>query len=283
MVKDEFTEIYEGLKKRDELYKKATRKSDSIITLGVLIFLFSIPPVIPVFLYAALNISIRISWPISFLLGMSLIIIGQKVKNRKIKPPELLATERQFLKVYEALENLDTYLENGNDFSRMEAIKILRKIEKNLKQPDLSSYEFWNELMKDYKENLSLFKRNLRERLFPAINKGEQEPIKLAYSVTEDFAEFLLNPNYNELINLNISISNLDPEVTEKKPKIQLIQKMPIIKHIIIISFFGLLSFSAYYLGPKYLQISPDTSYTTAVMMFVTLAVGYMNFIRTRA
>ena len=280
LVKDDLTEICERLKKRDELYKKAVGNIDLLITLGILLVFFGFIPVIPILLNIFFNIDIKISMPISIFLGIILTVFGEREKKGRIKPPELVITERKFLNVYEALENLDTYLLNGDDFSRMEAVKILQKIDKKLIEPVSSRYEFWGVLIKDYSLHLSFLKRNLSEKLIPAINKGEQ--IKLAYSITEDLAEFLINPGYTELINLNVNVSNLPTVISEKEPKIPLLQKRPIIKHIIIIAFFISLSYSAYYLGPKYLHISTNTSYTTAGMMFATLTAGYMNFIRNR-
>lgn len=280
MVKDELTKIYEGLKKRDESYKKAVGNISILITLGILLVFFGIIPVIPILFKVFFNIDLIISMFISIFLGIILVVFGERKKNGIIKPPELLITERKFLNVYEALENLDNYLLNGDDFSRMEAVKILQKIDKKLIEPVSSRYEFWGVLIKHYSLHISFLKRNLSEKLIPAINKGEQ--IELAYSITEDIAEFLMSPGYTELSNLNINLSKLPTVISEKEPKIPLLQKRPIIKHIIIIAFFILLSYSTFYLGPKYLPISTNTSYTTAVMMFATLTAGYMAFMRNR-
>jgi len=282
LVKDELTEIYEKLKKRDELYKKAIGNIDLIINLGGLLLVLGVFPVFPALFEKFFNIDFIISMCIFIFLGLLIIIIGHREKKRRIKPAELVITERQFLNVYKSLENLDNYLKNGDYFSKMETIKILRKIEKKLSEPDLSSHKFWEALIKDYNENISLFKINLSERLYPAINFGENEPIKLAYSMIEDFAEFLINPTYTKLNDLNANFSHLIIYVSKKEPKIPLLQKRPIIKHIIIIAFFILLSYSVFYLGPKYLHVSTNTSYTTAVMMCVGLTAGYMNFIRNR-
>lgn len=270
MVKKEFIEYSEILKKRDKLYKKATSKIDSFIVLGLLIFIFGIIPIIPLLLDNWIVV------PIFCFTGLSMMIIGQRVKNRIIKPPELLTTEREFLNVCEALNNLDTYIQIGDDFSRIEAMKILRKIEENIKEPDSSTYKFWNELIGNCNENLRLFRRNLSERLFPIINKGEREPIKLVYFIIEEFADLLINPIYNKLINLNSHLSSLPVVISEKEPKIPYSQKRPIIKQFIIIAFFGLLGISAYYIGPSFVNISSDTSYTTAWLVFATLSAGYV-------
>lgn len=277
MVEESLDLIYLKLFGRHDLYKKAVRNADIIIKIGALTLFLGLTSIFPIILEKYRIIDFGISFPFLILFGILLIIIGSKVKNRKPKPPELLITEKQFLKIYDALLSLDTYIRDGDDFSKNEAVKILIKIENDLTEPDLSSYELWNELTKDSSRDMILFKRNFKERIIPAINKGSKESINLAYSIIKEFSRFLLNPNNLKLKDLNENISNIPLIVGKKEPKIKLFRDRPRIKHIILIIIFILPGLMTFYLGSKILNLSNDICFPLACMIWATLTAGYMS------
>jgi len=75
------------------------------------------------------------------LCGIALVIIGSRIKRRTPLPPALTPGEKEFLKIFDVLKNLDTYFENETEFefSRFEAAKTLSKVEKDLYKPKPSS------------------------------------------------------------------------------------------------------------------------------------------------
>ena len=274
MVKQELSDAYESLNIRRELHRKATRRGNSISGLGAVILFFSLFPIIPVILQVLFEIDFLFSYVGGLLFGLLLIMIGQMINRKTSGPPSLSTEEREFLRVFEALRNLDIYFKKRIEFSRVEAAKQLSKVEKDMSEP--SSGVFWKALTGDVNENLRLLKGNLKERLLPAITQGREGETKKAYSITEKFAGYLLNPTASELKDLNKLISELPLSVKEKAPLMPFLERHPNLRHLSILFINGFSSFLAFYLGVNFLHISTDNAYIAATALFGTLTAGYM-------
>lgn len=144
-------------------------------------------------------------------------------------------------------------------------------------EPSAPSRSLWQALSKerDRDEDLRLLKRNLKERLLPVINQGGVEEIKKAYSITERFANYLLNPTTKALKDLNDSMSELPSYMEEKAPVIPFLGRHPKLRYVGIEFIFGLVSFVAYYIGTNFLNISSEDTYPLACTIWVSLTVGY--------
>jgi len=285
MVKQELVNTSERLDTRRKLYEKATRLGNSFIAVGALIFFFSIIPITPTILkellFKLFGISLNFGylWGGSIALGLILIIVGTRVNRGKPIPPKLSLTEEMFLKVFEALSDLDTYFKENIEFSKVEATKKLSKIERGLYEPSTRSGTLWTVLIKDSNEHLRLLKRNLKERLLPTISRSEKEEVKKAYSIVEKFAEYLLNPAASVLEDLNESMSELPPYVEEKAPLIPFLERHPRLRYASLELIFGLIGFAVYYIGIEFLNISTDNAYIAGTALFGTLTAGYMAIV----
>ena len=279
MVKQELVDAYERLNTRRKLYKKATLRGNSITGLGAFILFGSAIPIIPAILWIFWEIDFLHSFIGGILFGLLLIVIGQMI-NRKISaPPSLSINEKEFLKVFEVLKNLDVYFKSGIEFSKVEAAKNLSKVERNITEPSNGSRVLWNALTRDANENLRLLKRNLKERLLPFISQGGEEEIKKAYSITEKVAEYLLNPRVSELKDLNESMSELPSRVEEKAPLVPFFERHPRLRHAGFEFIFGFVGFVSFYIGTKFSDVSIEHAYYLAWIIWVTLTAGYMAIV----
>jgi hypothetical protein len=290
LVKQELLDVYEKLDTRRKLYDKATRLGNSFIAVGSLLFLLSGIPLIPLIISELLsrlweipfNISFRLLWPGCTLIGFILAMIGVKLNKRTPAPVKLSMDEEAFLKVVESLKDLDTYLEQNIEFSKAEAVKKLSGVERDLYESTTSSRGLWEALSKDRNEALRLLKRDLKEKLLPAINQGGREEIKKAYSIIEKFAWYLLNPTTSALGELNESMAQLPTHVEEKPSIIPFFERHPKIRHVSFELLFALIGFIAYYMGNKFLNISIEHLYYLAWIIWATLTASYMAIIMRR-
>ena len=279
MVKQELVDAYERLITRRELHEKATRRGNSISGLGAVILFGSAIPIIPAILGVFLEIDFLHSYIGGMLFGLLLMVSGQIINRKVSAPPSLSVNEKEFLKAFEVLKNLDTYFKNGIEFSKIEASKNLSKVERDMTEPSNGSRVLWNALTRDVNENLRLLKRNLKERLLPSISQGKQDEIKKAYSITEKIAEYLLNPTVSELKDLNESMSELRSYVEEKPPLVPFFERHPKLRHASVELIFGVVGFAVYYIGIEFLNISTDTAYIAGTAVFGTLTAGYMAIV----
>ena len=288
MVRQELVDAYERLDTRRKLYEKATHLGNSSIAVGALIFLSSIVPITPVILRELLFRLFEISfdlnylWVGSSLLGFILMIIGTKLNRRTHVPSRLSIEEEEFLKVFESLNDFDTYLKQDIRFSKVEAVKKLSRIERDISEPSSEPRGLWQALSKDRREDLRLLKRNLKERLLPTINQGMIEEIKKAYSITEKFAKYLLNPTATALKDLNDSMSELPSYEEEKAPVIPFLERHPKLQYVGIEFIFAFVGFVAYYMGTE-LNISTEHAYYLAWIIWVTLTAGYMAIVKRKS
>jgi len=285
MVKQKLVDAYQRLDTKRKLYKEATRRGNFLIGAGGLIFFSSIVPITPVILGELLSLLFRISldffllWGGTTLFGFILMMVGTKVNRRTPTPPKLSVNEEGFLKVFEALNSLDTYFKQNIEFSRVEAAKKLSKIESDIYEPSTSYGRLWKALTKDRDEKLRLLKRNLKEKLHPAINQGEREEIKKAYSIMEKFAEYLLSPTASALEELNESTAELSTRVEKKPPLVPFFERHPKLRHAGFELVFILIGFVAYYMGARFLNIPIEHLYYLAWIIWATLTAGYMTVV----
>ena len=282
---NELSDAYERLSKRRELYKKATQRGDSISGIGVLILLSSIF-VLPWFPEGYFNLLYLSKGGIimgGIMIGVLFWLIGQMINRRVSAPPKLSAGEEEFLKVFEALKNIEMYREQGTVSSRTEAAKTLSKVEGDMLEPSsISAYSLWQALTKEVDEELRFLKRNLKERLIPSVTQGKAEDIEKAYSITEKFAKYLLKPTASEVRGLNESMSELKPSLEEKVSPLPSFDRHPNLRHFIVLTTFGLSGLLVFYIGVNFLHTSIDNAYIAGTALFGTLTAGYIAIPRRK-
>ena len=111
---------YEKLTKRQELYETATRIGRYLGRLGVLIFLIGFLLSLFELFYFSVGLIV---------LGITLVFFVEGYMERRSGVQDLLASEEEFLNVFEALKDLETYFQEKNAFS-YSRIKAAKKITK---------------------------------------------------------------------------------------------------------------------------------------------------------
>ena len=283
MVSPELQEIYDKLKRKRELYTGATRVGNYIIFLGFVLLFSTVLLIFPKILEIFFGIDMLYSTPLGFLLGIILMAIGLRKNAKTLTPPSLSAEEVVFLKVFDALKDLDMYLrEKEVEFLKIEAAKKLSKVERSMYEPSASRRRLWGRLTRVIDENLRLLKRNLKQKLIPIIRNKEKEEIMNVYPIVEELARYFVNPSLSHLADLNKSMVGLSEYVEEKPLAIPFFERYPKLRHVCFVLSFALLSYLMYYVGVELLGTSIENTYLTAVIVWATLTAGYIALLRRK-
>ena len=281
MVSVDLAEVYEKLIKKKELYERATRVSNVIITFGALVFFLTCIPIIPLILGYFLKIDLHHSYLGGLSCGVILAIVGGKLKKRSPLPPSLSPEEKEFIKIFDALKNLDTYFEDEKEFefAKFEAAKILSKIERDLYKPS-NSDRLWDALTKEIDEKLKLLKHNLREKLIPTLRKGGKDEVRKVYPILENLARYFLEPSTFKLDDVNRLMLELPAYKEEKESVTPFFERYPYSRHVIAFSLILIIGGITFLLGISFLNISIESAYIAATTITGTLSAGYLTKVK---
>lgn len=117
LTNTELSDIYERINKKKEFTKKASKQIMNYINqIGFIIVIFSIIPIIPIILQTFFEINLLYSLVTGLFIGFILITVSNYIE--KPWPPKLSINEKQFLKVFESLKDIETYQKENIDYSR---------------------------------------------------------------------------------------------------------------------------------------------------------------------
>ena len=268
-------DAYERLERRRKIYKKATFPGDILWLSGFLILYSS---------FFALIFGGFLHMIIVIFVGIILMYISRKVAKKAFAPPKLTPTEREFLNVFKAHKDLETYFSDKIDLSKSGAAKKISRFMGHLYDPTKRQRSLWAELIKDKNKNkyIRLLKENLEEKLLPTINMGKEEEVKMAHNIIKKIAEYLLDPKTSVLEDLNESMSELPTYEKEEGPSIPFFERYPKLKHVCVVFFFSIVGIVAYLMGVTVLNISPDSAYIATLALFGALTAGYMLVVSTK-
>lgn len=283
LTNKELSDLHESLNKKKELTKKASKQIVYYINqIGFIIIIFSIFPIIPIVLQTFFKINLFYLMVAGLFTGFILVNVSNYLG--KPWPPKLSINEKQFLKVFESLKDIETYQKENIDYSRFEAEKKLSKVKRKMKESQERGDSFWRALMKENIDCLDQLKLNFEERLLPNLIKGTDEDLMIAYSIIEKFAKYLLNPTISELKELNRSLSELNPYPQEKsqiRTQIEIFFGHPYMIHFYVLIFLISSGYFVFHFGIK-LGASIDTAYIVGTGLFGTLTAAYLALIIAR-
>jgi len=196
-------------------------------------------------------------------------------KRRRIAPPELSPRERAFLKTVDAIKDIETYLDQEIEFSKIQVANKLSRIEMELSEPSTIK-SLWKDLIKDSEDDLRNLKNNLKNRLIPAVKSGGKEEIQQLYPILEDFVEYLLHPNTSAINELNNNLQELPTGIT-KEIAIPLLQRYPKLRHVLYEIGFAIVGYAAYYIGINLIHICSYHAYYVGWLIWATLTAGYIG------
>ena len=285
MVSEELFEINKRLEQKLQLYKKATKRGRNISKIGTIVIIFIFLYYISIFGLAIVDsplVSMSFNKWVDgsimavFFIGLILLSIGTREEARKSQLAPFATRELFFLKIFGALNDIETYQKEGYELSRSEAAKKLAEFEEEIKEPVFVPDSLWESLTEEEYENLRLFKRNIKERLIPNITQGNEEEIEDVHSILEKIAKYLINPTVTELSDLNKSISELKLYY-EKDSLIPKLARSPELRHAFFLIVFVSISFFISYLSKK-AGVSTDSAYIGGITLFVGLTGLYGLF-----
>ena len=146
-------------------------------------------------------------------MGFFLLLVGRIYYDRKEQlAPALKPNEIALLNAIEAKEKLEEYKAEGIESDRVKTVKNLKEISKILSR-SLRNLPNSISVMPDYNKNFQLlmeFKKNLKERLIPAIENLNEDSIDRVVNVLDSIADYFYFPETRKLLELNSELSELE-------------------------------------------------------------------------
>ncbi|AKG91103.1 hypothetical protein GAH_01609 [Geoglobus ahangari] len=223
---EERKHIYSKIKNRYNTHKEAVKIPKYIIKAGIVLFFG--PPIILIFVGilsaiipelsqfkipgdVAVWLDDVIAW--SMIIGFLLVIGGRIYLDKKKQlAPAPKPNEVALLNAIEAKEKLEKYKAESIELHKVEAIKKVKKINKILSR-SLQNLPYRISVMPNYNKNFQLlmeFKKNLKERLVPAIENLNEDSIDMVGDILDSMADYFYSPTTKKLLELNSKLSELE-------------------------------------------------------------------------
>lgn len=286
MVKENIKEYKDALETRRKTYKELTKRERWMVNVGSLLILCSIFALI--FLVYWVDVMIGAATMLLLMItGSLMVFIGQHLMQSKGIPkfPRLWFScdEKIFLKIFEALTFLETYLKEKLQPAKYQCLKTLHEAHKLME-------EYWmpseiKVIMKEIGNEIEVFKEKFEHNLVYTLSYGtKKENVQGVYDTMTEFAEYLIDPSKEKLVALNKRTDSLlRSEITRPRfPIVAFLKRYQIHYHAIgICSIFAVASFSAL-LGIYYGQISGDTAFVVFATIFGPLIAVYFTYVLRR-
>lgn len=277
--------VYDKLKARQEKYSRYARPS-SLLGKSLL---YGFAVLVLVFLAVQFFLEIRaaIYMEIAIIVWALIMYLSTKLLDRKARVYRLNADERVVFHTCSILENLSNYFDAKTSELKEEykknvllhTRKLFLTVENNW---TIGKFKLAKKVFGD---SISELKGNLRTRLIPAIEKGDENTLRHVNGIIYNLAVFSRNPSISDLNNLNESISK--KLVLYPSSKISVVTKCSTflrihkaLRHTLITTILGIICYSVYFLGTNYDLASKDVAFGTAVGLFGILFVGYWQYVK---
>lgn len=272
----ELIKFYEKLSRPAHLYKKyhnianvsATLGLGYIIVLGILNWL-----------ELAEFFGTNILMILPFFLGFTIFA----VLERRASIYDLRTEDWQFLRIWSILERLNAYRKANLETDRNKAVKELRKVIYNVGQWEVSHLTIVKETVG---KHVIPLKQNLRTKLLPAIEEGDEENFTLSYDFLKSFAKYLVKeePTPYDVEKLNNRLTNITTIPSEKlgfKSKFSAsFRTHRTLQHIIVFVSCGFAGVLVFHIGAFYLNVPIGHSYTAGLTFAGVLIGAYLNYLK---
>jgi hypothetical protein len=222
-------------------------------------------------------------------IGILILFIGGLLGQRKSLPKRLPANQKEFIKMYDALICIDSYLKNEDSSLKQEAIKQLKTISKNIELPENDPFDLNDTLLSEATDQLHRLRSILLDKIIPNVEQGNKEIITKIYPNLERLAYYFLNPTFSKLTDLNNSMTDINTitKTITFTYRINSWLAVPMgfmrahtkIFHVIMFSSFIVLSIFTYFVGTNLLQTTKDTAFSAASNVFAVCFIGYLALI----
>lgn len=277
--------VYDKLKPKADKDRKYSKIGNAIFILYMIVF-------IVVFFMSSYAKSLWNLEP-SVFLGVTLLIwvvffaLTLRTLGRKYRKYSLTVDERSVFLACSILKNLEQY----SDTTQNKELREEHKEKAVEDAKDLLSIIDSNWTVGDFKlakrifkDTISKFKKNLRTRLIPNLEKLDEKRLEKVESTVYNIAYVIYESRIDVLNNLNDSIFLQLDEYSPSKAKflsrlVNYLQIHRILRHVLIVIGIGGIAILTYAIG-NYVGATTSVSYATAFSLFGILLVGYLNYLR---
>lgn len=273
MVDKQLLDIYEELNKKQELSKIDRKRIVYYINLmGLIIIIFTIIPIIPIILETYFEINFLISFVAGLFFGLIILNVSHDIGSPWA--PRFYILDDIFMKVFETLNDIESYQKIKTKHSRIVAARKLSKIERRLSGFENHEHLFLGALMKEDIDCLNRLKLNFKERLIPNLIEGDDENLNEVYFIIEKFAKYLRNPTISQLNDLNEHMSKLNTYPPEES-HLKIIFKHLYIKDLCVLILIISVGYSVFHFGLRIGTI--DIVYDVGIWTIGTLITSYLT------
>jgi hypothetical protein len=196
---------------------------------------------------------------------------------RRSRSYELTIEETLFLRVYSALEDLETYISDKRELERKKAVRRIDRISMNIERWRFGNLKLVAVINPHYKP----FAESFYRKVVGAIRQLEiKEDFPATFDILQEFARYLIKPDpkLEDLDSMTKMMNdNIKTTITARsKNHMNLLKYLrePNLFHSIIVAAFALVSASVItYVGIGYLKISGDTG----MIVWVTTLFGIIG------
>ena len=277
---------YEKLKAREKEYRKYARPSNLFHES----YIWAL--IVCIFAFLTLNVFFNVEIPIIYLpivaySWWAFARVSTYFLDKKARVYRLNADERALFRTCSVLENLDNYFDSNKSELKKEhkknalvgAKKLLSTVENSWAIGDFKLAR------EHFGDNISKLKINLRNRLVPTIEKGDENSLRYIEGLMLDFAYFLRKPSLSGLSRINESMhSKLVLYPSQKIGFLTRCSKFlrvhKALRHSLVTISLGIGCYFVHFLAINYDLASKDVAFATAIGLFGILLVGYWQYIK---
>ena len=221
----------------------------------------------------------RILWTLPFFLSIVLLAVLEK----RASIYDLRDEEWLFLRIWSTIESLDAYRKADLETDRNKAVKRLRGAIRDVEEWEVSDLTIVKEVVG---KHMIPLKQNLRAKLLPAIEEGDEENLRNCYAFLKSFAKYLVkeNPELYDLEKLNNRLTTITT-IPSEKPRFKskfsaLFRTHRGLQHIFVFISCGFAGFLVYHIGYCYLNVPIGHSYTAGLAFTGVLIGAYLNYLK---
>jgi len=201
----------------------------------------------------------------------------------RASPYNLSTEEWLFLRIWETVESLEAYRKAGLEPDRNKTVNELRKAINDVEEWEVGHLTLVKETVG---KHVIPLKRNLRDKLLPAIEEGDEENLDIGYNFLGGFAKHLVKekPTLDDIDSLNDMLKTITTTPSEKvglKSKLSTsFRTHRRLQHILVFIICGIAGFLSFHIGYSYLNVPMEITYPTGLTVAVGLIAGYLNYLR---
>ena len=287
MVTSNLQNVYEKLKAREKEYQRYARPSYLIAKSFFLGFISILLSSVLIGSYFRQTELVQIYLGITIFAWLLFIKVSTDLLDKKARVYRLNADERALFRTCSILENLDNYFDTEKPELKKEYRKNALLNAKNLLSTVENEWTIGDfELArKHFGDSIYKFKKNLRNRLIPHIEEGDESILKGIEQVMYNFAQVLRNPSVSDLNHINKSIAKKMgfrplPKESPLTKCSNFLKVHKVLRHALVTIILGIGCYFVYFLGINYDLASKDVTFGTAIGLFGILFVGYWQYIK---